>query len=309
MEKIVIFISLFIYLFFYSISAQAVSLYGHRGARGLMPENTLPSYATALKTKVDYVDMDVVMTKDHVLVVYHDLALNPDITRDLHGRWIKKKVLIKDLTLEQLQQYDVGRINPNSNYGKLFYEQHAVDQTQIPTLRNVIQFVKTHSGNKNNKKVGFQIEIKNDPAHPDWTYSPNEIAKNLIKIIDEEKIADRTEVQAFDWQCLEVLQQLAPYITTAYLTDRATPHLFDVPIKIYELGGKLWDPQDTELTQAKLDEAHRLGLKVVTWSYPEESGKVHDEAMVKKLIKMGVDGIITDRPDLVKNLIKISSHY
>lgn len=302
MEKIkIIFlkITFLISLLFYIINAHAIGLYGHRGARGLMPENTLPAYEAALKIGVDFVDMDVVMTKDRVLVVYHDLALNPNITRDAQGKWIKEKILIKNLTLSQLKQYDVGKINPNSDYGKLFDTQQAIDKTTIPTLQEVIRFVKAHAGNK----VGFQIELKNDPLHPGLTYTPKEIAKTLIKIIDEEKIANRTEVQAFDWQCLQVLQRLAPHVTTAYLTDKATQHPYDIPTKIHELGGKLWDPQDTELTQAKVDEAHRLGLKVVAWSYPEESGKVFDEAMVKKLIKMNIDGIITDRPDLVKKML------
>ena len=155
---------------FFSTQCFALASYGHRGTRGLSPENTLPAYYTALAVGVDYVDMDVNMTKDNVVVVTHNFALNPDITRNAKGRWIKKKTLIfvKDLTLKQLQTYDVGRIKPGTQYSKLFTSQWPVNNTHIPTLKQVIDYVKQRAGSQ----VGFQIEIKTDPAHPNSTYTP-----------------------------------------------------------------------------------------------------------------------------------------
>lgn len=301
----------------FCLSAYGFDLYGHRGARGLSPENTLPAYQTALKNHVDYVDMDVTMTKDHVLVVQHDLTLNPDITRDAKGKWIqKRRILIKNLTLKQLQQYDVGRIKPGTQYAKIFSSQQSVDGAYIPTLKEVIAYVKKAAGNH----VGFQIEIKTDPNHPELTYSPQDLAEALAKIISEEKIINRTQVQAFDWRCLLALQKINPKIATAYLTyadeekllQNENPNIAglwtagkllknyhnSIPEMIKALGGKYWDPQDTEVTQDLVNKAHELGLKVIVWSWPEQSGKVVDDPLVKKLISMGVDGIITDRPDL-----------
>lgn len=302
------------------VSANAFTLYGHRGVRGLAPENTISAYQKALEIGVDYVDMDVVMTKDKVLVVQHDLALNPDITRDKNGHWIQQSFLIKHLNLKELQTYDVGKIKPNTNYQKYFPLQQSYNHTSIPTLKEVIAFVKAKAGNK----VGFQIEIKTDPLHPALTYSPQEIAKELANIIHEENIADRTQVQAFDWRCLLALQQIDSRIATAYLTDTETvaamhdanPAIagfrtagkllkdfnYSVPQMVKALGGKYWEPQDIQVTAEQIQEAHKLGLKVVVWSDTLTSGKDFDGPVIKKLLSMGVDGIISDRPDLLKKM-------
>jgi glycerophosphoryl diester phosphodiesterase len=200
-----------------------VQIYGHRGARGLMPEQTLPAYVAVLRLGVDYVDMDVGMTKDGVLVITHDLTLNPDLTRDENGRWITDRIPIKSLTLRELQKYDVGRLKPGTKYGSYFPYQRPVDHTPIPTLREVVRLVKKIAGDK----VGFQIEIKTDPTQPELTASPKEFAQALHQLIAEEGIANRTEVQAFDWRCLIDLSRLSGTIKTAYLSDHTTEMMND----------------------------------------------------------------------------------
>lgn len=307
-------------LLLFAVSANALDIYGHRGARGLAPENTIPGYKKALEIGVDFVDMDVVMTKDKVLVVQHDLTLNPNITRDKHGHWIQRLLLIKNLNLKELQTYDVGRIKPNTKYKEYFPLQRGCDRAVIPTLKEVIAFVKSKAGDR----VGFQIEIKTDPAHPELTYSPKEIAAELAKIIHDENIVDRTQVQAFDWRCLLALQKIDSRIITAYLTDTdMVEKMHDtnadiaglstagklvknfnnsVPQMVKALGGKYWEPQDIQVTVAQIQEAHKLGLKVVVWSDTQTSGKDIDVPLIKKIINMGVDGIITDRPDVLKSM-------
>ena len=310
-------------LFLHCLNAYSFDLYGHRGARGLAPENTLPGYQKALALGVDYIDMDVMMTQDHVLVVQHDLTLNPNLTRDAKGQWIpNNKKVVKELTLKELQTYDVGRIKSKTQYAHYFPEQRPVDGTHIPTLKEVIDYAKSIKGDR----VGFQIEIKNDPNLPDVTHTPEELARALVKLLVAEKIVDRTQVQAYDWRCLLAIQKLNPRIATAYLTDEDQEKLMhdkdpqkaglwtagrllkdyhdSIPQMIKALGGKYWDPQDATLTPERVREAHRLGLKVVAWSWTEKAGKDVDVGLVKKLIAMGVDGIITDRPDLVANLKK-----
>ena len=142
-----------------SFSASATDIYSHRGARGLFPENTLPAYQAALRLGVTTVDMDIGMTKDGVLVVTHNFALNPDITKDRYGRWIKRNdIYIKNLTLAQLKTYTVGSIKPGTPYATLFPAQHPVADTHIPTLKEVVDYVKHVAGNT----VRFQIEIKTD---------------------------------------------------------------------------------------------------------------------------------------------------
>ncbi|MHB1949035.1 MAG: glycerophosphodiester phosphodiesterase [Gammaproteobacteria bacterium] len=310
-------------LFLHCLNAYSFDLYGHRGARGLAPENTLPGYQKALALGVDYIDMDVMMTKDNIIVVQHDLTLNPNLTRDAKGQWIpNNKIVVKDLTLKQLQSYDVGRIKSKTQYAQFFPEQQSIDGTRIPTLKEVIDYAKAIKGDH----IGFQIEIKNDPNLPNATHTPEELARAIVKLLVAEKIVDRTQVQAYDWRCLLAIQKLNPHIATAYLTDQDQEKLMhdkdpqkaglwtagrllkdyhdSIPQMIKAMGGKFWDPQDTTITPERIREAHQLGLKVVAWSWTEKAGKDVDVSLVKKLIAMGVDGIITDRPDVVGGLRK-----
>ncbi len=315
------FLTCFLLVLPFCVVAHDVLLIGHRGARGLAPENTLPGYRTALLQHVDMVDLDITMTQDGVLVVQHDLQLNPDITRDQKERWLQNPTpIVKKQTLKQLKIYDVGRIKPGSTYAALFPNQQAFDHTAIPTLKEVIHLVKQQA-----PTVGFQIEIKTDPTDMN-SASPKKIAEMLATILKAEHILARTKVQSFDWRALDIIQTLNPAIQTAYLTDTDMQRNMqntdatiagqwtggkllknyhdDIPYMIKTLGGAWWDAEDRVLSQANVQRAHQLGLKVAAWSWPERTGKAIDLPMVKKLLAMQVDAIITDRPDLVRPLIK-----
>ncbi len=304
-------------------TALALEIYAHRGGRGLSPENTLVAYKKALAIGVDYVDMDVNMTKDGVVVVTHDFSLNPYFTKGPQGHWIKSKnILIKSLTLKQLQRYNVCSKKPNTMYAKLFSHQVSKHFCKIPTLTEVIHYVKQRAGNR----VGFQIEIKTNPLHPSWSYSAKKLAKAVVKIIHQQHIAKLTEVQAFDFRCLYAVQKLDPKIKTAYITQfdskqqmlNSNPKLDTLwtggPLlknyngslvkMIAHLGGKFWDPQDVEVNKADVKKAHQLGLKVVVWNLSVRAKQVFDPKMIRRLIQWGVDGIITDRPDKLKALMQ-----
>jgi glycerophosphoryl diester phosphodiesterase len=294
-----------------------VQIYAHRAMRGLLPEQTLPAYVAALRLGVDYVDMDIGMTKDGVLVITHDLTLNPDLTRDQNGQWITDRIPIKSLTLEELQKYDVGRLKPGTKYSSYFPHQRPVDHTPIPTLREIVRLVKGIAGDK----VGFQIEIKNDPTQPELTASPKEFAIALYQVIKEEDIGNRAEIHAFDWRCLIELKKLDQNIKAAYLTDHTTEVMDDtekgtwtagmlpkdygysLPKMVKHLGGCCWEPYEMDLTKNDLEEAHRLGLKVVVWGWPEQEGIEFNYEQIEKLIDFGVDGIITDRPDILRGIL------
>lgn len=314
-------LTLFSVLFLFCTHALAVQIYAHRGGRGLSPENTLPAYQTSLGIGVDYVDMDINMTKDGTLVVQHDRSLNPAITKGSNGQFInpKQKIWVKDLTFQQLEQYTVGEIDPKSYYHALFPYQHSVPNTHIPTLVQVIHYIKSTAG----KNVGFQIEIKTNPLQPNTTFTPEQIVAALDKILQQEKIVDRTEVQAFDWRCLIELQKIDPTVTTVYLTDKmqedqmrapnaATAGVWtagyllknydnSIPKMIAALGGKVWGPQFTQVTKARVAQAHKLGLKVVPWPWRLKPGV--KTAEMAQMIDDGVDGVITDRPDILRGLI------
>lgn len=292
-----------------TFAAQAFDLQGHRGARGLAPENTLPAFRKGLEIGVDTLECDMAITKDGVVVVHHDLWLNPDTTRGPDGKWLEGRgPAIKDLSFEELQKYDVGRIKPGTKYAADFAHQEPVDGTRVPRLSDLFDLVKK-SGNA---KVGFDCETKVSPLDRDATLPPEEFARRVVAEIRKHGMAERTMIQSFDWSTLQVVQKIAPEIRTMYLSSPRTlkaesatkpsPWLagFEpesrggtVPKAVKAAGGKIWAPNQTYLTPELLAEAHALGLLVIPWT-------VNDPAMMAKLLDMGVDGIISDRPDVVK---------
>ena len=293
--------------------AGAFDLQGHRGARGLAPENTLPAARKALELGVDTIECDMAITKDGVVVVHHDLRLNPDITRGPDGKWLEVTgPAINDLTFAELQQYDVGRLKPGTAYAKELPEQKPVDGTRVPKLSDLFDLVK-QSGNA---KIGFDCETKVSPLDRAATLPPEEFTRRVIAEIRKAGMQDRLMIQSFDWSTLQVVQKEAPEIRTMYLSSPRTlmpadggkpspwlagyaPELYggSVPKAVHAAGGKIWAPNQTFLTPAKLEEAHALGISVIPWT-------VNDPAMIAKLLDMGVDGIISDRPDRVQVELK-----
>ena len=292
--------------------SQALDIHGHRGARGLAPENTLPAFAKALALGVSTLELDCAITRDGVVVVSHDPALNPDIARGPDGKWLQQTgPAIRSLNYQELQRYDVGRTNPASAYGKRWPAQQAVDGTRIPRLADVFALVRK-SGNET---VRFNIETKISPLAPGDTTDPEDFARKLIAAVRAARMADRTAIQSFDWRTLAVVQREAPEIPTVYLTSvsgfmdniqakgdspwtaghRARDHGGSIPRLIKAAGGAVWSPYQGDLTRAVIKEAQALGLKVVAWT-------VNDPAGMRRMIEWGVDGIISDRPDLLRKV-------
>src|SRR5215510_631384 len=180
-------------------SAAAFDLEGHRGARGLAPENTLPAFAKALSIGVTTLELDVGVSEDGVVVVCHDRRLNPDIARGPDGRWLTGRTrTIRELTFQELQRYDVGRIRPGSDYSKRFQDQRRMDGVRIPRLADVFALVR----HARNDAVRFNIETKISPLAPEDTIGPEEFARALIEVVRANGMASRTIVQSFDWRTL-----------------------------------------------------------------------------------------------------------
>jgi glycerophosphoryl diester phosphodiesterase len=293
-------LALLVFLCIPTISlARHVDIYGHRGARGLWPENTLYAYQQVLKLGITRLDFDVHLTQDGVLVVTHDDALNPDITRDVNGHWITNTIWINQLRAKQLAQYNVCGIKPGSVYARLFFSQRGPAFCAIPRLDEVVKWVQKHYPLR---PIRYQIELKTDPANPSHTASPQQLAQAVVDLVHHFNIATLVEIQSFDFRCLAAVHRLDPSLATAYLTDRFLP-LGQQPELIEWIakqGGRFWEPEDISLSQADLIRAHALGLKVVVWTWPEQGTAVYDKARIRRLIAWGVDGIITDRPDLLK---------
>ena len=294
-------------------AASGLDLQGHRGARGLLPENTLPAFAHALTLGVTTLELDVAVSRDGVVVVSHDAVLNPEITRGPDGQWLERNDLaIHALTVAELQRYDVGRIRSGTTYAQRFAQQQAVDGTRIPRLTDVFALARRAGNNR----VRFNIETKILPEHPQRTLPPAEFARALIALIRAEKLESRVTIQSFDWRTLQVVQQEAPQIATVYLSVQqawqdnilagsssspwtAGKHVSQfggsLPKLVQAAGGAVWSPYVGDVTADAVREAQRLGLKVVVWTVNEESD-------VARMIELGVDGIISDYPDRLRRV-------
>jgi len=309
---------IFIALLVLNVPAMAekiIDLQGHRGARGLLAKNTLSSFAAALKSGVTTLELDVVVTQDNVLVIHHDPALNPDITRDAQGKFLKSRDFdIRQMTFQQLQSYDVGQINPTTQYGKIFSSQKSQDGIRIPRLKDLFEMVKSGG----HQQVKFAIETKITPQRPDQTPEPEKFVELLLQEIQQYGLEDRVQILSFDWRTLQILQRMAPKLPTVYITaqlavldnlaiNSGQPSEWtagfqyakygSVPKMIKAAGGTHWSSFWRELDAQKVREAQELGLKVIAWT-------VNDRQTMGQMLDLGVDGLVTDRPDIAVTLLK-----
>ena len=289
--------------------AGALDLQGHRGARGLAPENTLASFATALSLGVTTLELDIAITRDGVPVISHDPALNPMITRGPDGSFLGARgPRIRDLTFDELQRYDVGRLQPGTRYAAQHPDQQPVDGTRIPRLADLFAMVKK-SGNA---QVRFAIETKVSPLAPDDTLPPEDFARRVIAEVRAGGMAERSTILSFDWRTLQVVQREAPEIGTVYLTARQrwldnlggdpspwtagfrlSGHGGSVPRLIHAAGGRIWSSYFGDLDRTQVKEAQALGITVLAWT-------VNEPADIARMLDLGVDGIVSDRPDRVR---------
>jgi glycerophosphoryl diester phosphodiesterase len=263
-----------------------IDVQGHRGARGYLPENTLPSFARALELGVTTLELDVGVTRDGVVVIHHDRGLNPDIARGPDGQWVRRAVPIHSLTYAELQRYDVGRLRPGSDYARRFPHQQPLDGTRIPRLVDLFAFASNH-------RVRFNIEPKMDAAALDETLPADEFARALIAEVRKAGVADRTTVQAFHWPVLKVMEREAPEMATVYCTEGAGSE----PERVRAAGGRTWSPDFQTLTSDKLAAARKAQMKVTVWT-------VNESADIERMTAMGVDGIASDYPDRVLQQLK-----
>jgi len=271
------------------LSTAAFDLQGHRGARGVAPENTLAGFAAALGAGVDTLELDVGVTRDGVVVICHDRRLNPDVARGPEGRWIEAPgPLLRDLSFSELRRYDVGRLRPGSDYAARFPEQQPLDGARIPRLAELFALV----GKSANAHVRFNIETKISPAAPDETLPPEPFAMAVIAEIRAAGMAARTSVQSFDWRTLRVVEREAPEIATVYLTGRRRGGASQ-PQVVHAAGGRIWSPYFEELDSAALIAARKLDLTVIPWT-------VNEPGFIERFLDLGVDGMITDYPERVR---------
>jgi len=298
-----------------SAGAAALDLQGHRGARGLAPENTIAGFARALAIGVTTLELDIAITKDNVLVISHDPALNPDITRGPDGRFLDARgPLIRQLDFDELQRYDVGRLRAGTEYARRYPQQAPADGARIPRLAELFALVRK-SGNS---KVRFAIETKVTPTAPDETVAPDVFARAVIAAIRDAGMTSRSTILSFDWRTLAVVHKEAPEIGTVHLSaqqpwlDNIAAGMSEgsawtagiqhkdhgsVPRMVKAAGGRIWSCFFGDLDAAKVREAQALGLQVLAWT-------VNAPRDIERMLDLGVDGIVSDRPDLVREAMQ-----
>jgi glycerophosphoryl diester phosphodiesterase len=306
-------------IFALSGCATKPELQGHRGARGLLPENTLPAFEAALKIGVDVIELDAGITKDGVIVIAHDPCLNVELARDKSGAYIQASTkfgpCITDMTLAELQEFDVGRIRPGSDYAKRFPNQQPIDGTRMPTLAALFEMVKK----QNNERVRFNIETKISPFERAQTISPEAFVDALLGAISQQKMLHRVSIESFDWRTLKLVQRDYPNVPTVYLSvqqkffdniqanDRAgsawtaglnaQDFAGSVAKMVKAAGGKIWSPYFGDVDEAKIKHAQSLGLKVVVWT-------VNEVKDISRMLDYSVDGIISDYPDRAAEIMR-----
>lgn len=307
------------------VNYDVFDLEAHRGGRDVRPENTLYSYAYAIELGATSIECDMQLTKDGQIVMSHNPILNSDITRDENGNYIENnKYDIRLMTVDELKKFDVGVMDPNCGE---YYDLHGKTQftydAKIPTLEELMQLIQSY-GDKN---IVLNIETKSYPDPASAGYKNNadpkkfvEVFNNIVKKYDME---DRVVLQSFDWQTLIEMKKLNPNISTSTLWQeqpswgrdseslrryekKKSPWLGGLDIKDYQgnpvkaahaIGADIISPYYTEISKQDVDEAHSLGMKVVPWT-------VNNEKDMNMLLDMGVDGIISDKPWLLKQVLE-----
>lgn len=263
---------------------------GHRGCRGLMPENTIPAMLKAIDLGVTTLEMDVVITKDKKVILSHEQWFGKEITTKPNGEYIgereERTYNIFWMTYEQTKTFDVG-LKPHPR----FPQQQKIKITK-PLLSEVIDSVKKEMMTRKRPFPYFNIETKTTPEFDGvFCPGPEEFIELLIAVIKEKQIEDYVVIQSFDFRTLQYLHQKYPAIKTAMLIEDFDKRTFSEQLKALGFIPTIYSPAFQLVNEKLLKNCHQKHIKVIPWT-------VNDKAKIASLKKMGVDGIITDYPNL-----------
>jgi len=290
-----------------------IKIYGHRGARGDLPENTLESFKYLFDNAINAYETDILISKDLIPVITHDFRLDPSLTKDEAGNWIKdENIKIFDLTYDEILKFDIGSLNKLSRYGRRFINQRSLENQKIPKLSELLEL----SSKNLLQDLLINLEIKSTPDEKNLTPDPQDLVQIVLNEINNSNLKDKIIISSFDWRILREVKKQSPEIPRAYLTFQQEKGMkikktiyskspwidhipltivYDLPKIIKELGGSAWHPYYKDINKKAVKDAHDNNLPVNVWT-------VNDEDDMLKMIEYGVDGIMTDYPLRLKNL-------
>ncbi|WP_235861355.1 glycerophosphodiester phosphodiesterase family protein [Pontibacter flavimaris] len=266
---------------------------GHRGARGFMPENTIPSMKKALDMGANVLEVDVQVSSDKQVVVAHDLHINQNFTLSPEGEEISEEQA-KQHVLYQMPYAEIRRFDVGSKYHTGFPEQKKL-RTYMPLLSELIDSVEQYTAAKGLAPVIYNIEVKAVPGQ-DGVFQPEpaEYIKLVLDVVKQREIEGRFYIQSFDVRQIQQVRQQSPGVATALLTGDGKVSFSENMEKV-GFAPQIYSPHYSLVTEELVKACHAQGMRLVPWT-------VNSLEEMKKLKAMGVDGIITDYPNLLNQL-------
>lgn len=260
---------------------KSIVIHGHRGARSIFPENTLHSFKYIIEHGIDVIEVDLQITKDNEIVIYHYKDINTDICNG-------PSKPIKSLTLKEIKEYDCGsKKNPE------FPDQRIVPGEKIPTFIELIDLIQTNYKNKN---ILMNVEIKTEESL-DTDSEVYNFCKKLIDIIHKYNISNNVIIQSFDTRALHYIKEIDPNIKTSYLLENKLDTIDNIINISKKMGVDIISPDFNLIDKNFVKKMQDNGFEVLVWT-------VNDKDDVKKVIEYGVDGIISDDPKKIKDYIE-----
>jgi glycerophosphoryl diester phosphodiesterase len=276
----------------FSKPLSSFEIQGHRGSRGTLPENSLIAFQSAIEQGIQVLEMDLLLTKDEEVVIFHDFHISSQLCTFFDGSPVKEESLVKDRTLLELRQLDCGRVK-----NQRFPEQRTVPGTKIPTLQELFALIESLES-PFAKTCRLNLELKADPLFPEYAFPRNAIAKKVIEIVSQSRFSDRLYYSSFDLDLLSEVRKLDDTAVIGILCEESNLAYYGISCEewIYfalrrasELGAAILSPDYELLRPRDVQLAHEAGLRVIPWT-------VNDGEVIEKLKNWGVDGIITDYP-------------
>lgn len=285
-----------------------IRLIGHRGARGVLPENTMEGFEFALNAGVDLLELDVTATRDGVAVITHNHRLTRSMVRDADGSWLQgEEPKVSTLSYDELQTFDAGGLDGSSAYGRRFPDQAFLSGVRIPRLADLLALLQRPE----HKDVNLLLEIKSDPELLADTAARRALVEAVVAVVRQAGMQPRTVLHSFDWDLLAECQRLAPEMPASFLTQLpanadevgedsskavnpvAGCTALELPDRVAAAKGQFWCPYFLDITPESLARARELGLVTVVWT-------VNEPEDIDRMIDLGVDAICTDYPGRVQ---------